>query len=196
MSASAKFMVKNIIRKSLLEQGQLLSNDYIIRNDPKIQNTALNKIDIASSTNNLLYFPYKKEININLLANEIKINSNNIYMPRIFSNKKMKFNLLSESSIFKVNKYGIKEIENTEYLEPSSFDTMFIPFVGVDKNGCRLGYGGGYFDRALEGVDLLDKRPLIVGMGFDYQLINKEFGMTHDIKYDIVITETRVLSFI
>tara|TARA_X000001036_G_scaffold24985_1_gene20882 strand:- start:1008 stop:1577 length:570 start_codon:yes stop_codon:yes gene_type:complete len=188
-------MVKNIIRKSLLEQGQLLSNDYIIRNDPKIQNTALNKIDIASSTNNLLYFPYKKEININLLANEIKINSNNIYMPRIFSNKKMKFNLLSESSIFKVNKYGIKEIENTEYLEPSSFDTMFIPFVGVDKNGCRLGYGGGYFDRTLEGVDLLDKRPLIVGMGFDYQLVNKEFGMTHDIKYDIVITETRVLSF-
>jgi 5-formyltetrahydrofolate cyclo-ligase len=72
---------------------------------------------------------------------------------------------------------------------------MFIPFVGVDINGCRLGYGGGYFDRALEGISLLNKRPLIIGMGFDYQIVNEEFGMSYDVKYDIVITETRVLSF-
>ena len=114
---------------------------------------------------------------------------------KIFSNKKMKFNLLSKDSILKANQYGIKEIENTEYLEPDLFNTMFIPFVGVDINGCRLGYGGGYFDRALEGISLLNKRPLIIGMGFDYQIVNEEFGMSYDVKYDIVITETRVLSF-
>ena len=188
-------MVKNKIRKSLLEQGQLLPNEFIIKNDLKIQSTVLNKVDLASSKNNLLYFPYKKEIHLDLLIDEIRVNSNNIYMPKIFSNKKMKFNLLSEDSILKANQYGIKEIENTEYLEPGLFDTMFIPFVGVDINGSRLGYGGGYFDRALEGISLLNKRPLIIGMGFDYQIVNEEFGMSYDVKYDIIITETRVLSF-
>ena len=92
-------------------------------------------------------------------------------------------------------KYGIKEIDNEDYLEPNLFHTLFVPFVGVDKNGCRLGYGGGYFDRALEGIESVSNKPLIVGMGYDYQIVNDEFGMSHDIKYDIVITETRVLSF-
>jgi 5-formyltetrahydrofolate cyclo-ligase len=32
-------------------------------------------------------------------------------------------------------------------------------------------------------------------MGFDYQIVNEEFGMSYDVKYDIVITETRVLYF-
>ena len=47
----------------------------------------------------------------------------------------------------------------------------------------------------LEGINLLNKRPLIIGMGFDYQIVNEEFGMSYDVKYDIVITENRVLTF-
>ena len=189
-------MVKNKIRKSLLEQGQLLPKDFFDKYDQKIQETALNEIDLVSSKNNLLYFPYKREVKLNLLINEINSNSNNIYMPRIFSDMKMKFNLLSEDSVLKTNRYGIKEIDSPKYLEPSLFNTMFIPLVGVDKYGYRLGYGGGYFDRALEGIRLLNKKPLIVGMGFDYQIINEEFGMEHDMQYDIVITETRILSYL
>ena len=188
-------MVKNKIRKSLLEQGQLLSEKFFSDNDPKIQKIAINKINLKSSKNNLLYFPFKREVKLDLLINTINNFSNKIYMPRIFLNKDMKFNLLSKNSIFKTNKYGIKEIDNEDYLEPNLFNTLFVPFVGVDKNGYRLGYGGGYFDRALEGINALNNKPLIVGMGYDYQIVNDEFGMSHDIKYDIVITETRVLSF-
>mgnify|MGYP001158584973 FL=1 len=188
-------MVKNKIRKSLLEQGQLLSEKFFSDNGPKIQEMAIDKINLKSSKNNLLYFPFRREVKLDLLINTINNFSNKIYMPRIFLNKNMKFNLLSKNSIFKTNKYGIKEIDNEDYLEPNLFHTLFVPFVGVDKNGCRLGYGGGYFDRALEGIESLNNKPLIVGMGYDYQIVNNEFGMSHDIKYDIVITETRVLSF-
>ena len=188
-------MVKNKIRKSLLEQGQSLSDKFFNNNDSKIQKIALDKIDLKSSNNNLLYFPYKREVNLDLLINTINNYSNNIYMPRIFSNNNMKFNLLSRNSILKTNKYGIKEIDNEHYIESNLLNTMFIPFVGVDKNGCRLGYGGGYFDRALEGINMLNTKPLIVDLGYDYQIVNEEFGMSHDIKYNIVLTETRILSF-
>ena len=189
-------MVKNKIRKSLLEQGQLLPNEFISKNDLKIQSTVLNKVDLASSKNNLLYFPYKKEIRLDLIIEEIRVNSNNIYMPKIFSNKKMKFNLLSKDSILKANQYGIKEIENTEYLEPDLFNTMFIPFVGVDINGCRLGYGGGYFDRTLAGLmGSSHSKPLIIGLGYDYQILSKNLAEPHDLRYHKVVTESRMLSY-
>tara|TARA_B100001250_G_C19752898_1_gene768656 strand:- start:927 stop:1496 length:570 start_codon:yes stop_codon:yes gene_type:complete len=188
-------MLKNKIRKSLLEQGQLFPNDFFSERDLKIQQIAISKIDIKSSINNLLYFPYKKEIKINLLVDTINKYSNNIYMPKIFPEKILKFNLFSKDSILKKNKYGIEEIENESYLDPLLFNTMFIPFVGVDKNGTRLGYGGGYFDRALEKINSSSHKPLIVGMGYDYQIVDDFFGEDHDIRYDIVITESHILSY-
>lgn len=188
-------MVKNKIRKSLLEQGQLLPNDFFLKRDLKIQQIAINEIDIISSINTLLYFPYKREIKVNLLIDAINDCSNNIYMPKIFPEKILKFNLFSKDSVLKKNKYGIKEINNENYLEPFLFNTMFIPFVGVDKKGTRLGYGGGYFDRALEKINSSTQKTLIVGMGYDYQIVDDFFGEDHDIKYDIVITESHILSY-
>ena len=195
MLASVKLIVKNKIRKSLLEQGQLLPNDFFLKRDLKIQQIAINEIDIISSINTLLYFPYKREIKVNLLIDVINDCSNNIYMPKIFSEKILKFNLFSKDSVLKKNKYGIKEINNENYLEPFLFNTMFIPFVGVDKKGTRLGYGGGYFDRALEKINSSTQKTLIVGMGYDYQIVDDFFGEDHDIKYDIVITESHILSY-
>ena len=188
-------MVKNKIRKSLFKQGQLLPDRFNSNLDLKIQRIASSELDIKSSKNNLMYFPFRKEIKLDLVIDEMNKCSNNIYMPRIISEKVMKFNLLFSDSILEKNKYGIKEIINEDYLEPHSFNTMFIPFVGVDKNGYRLGYGGGYFDRALEKLNSHSQKPLIIGMGYDYQIVNDLFGESHDIKYDIVITETRVLSY-
>jgi 5-formyltetrahydrofolate cyclo-ligase len=193
--ASAKIMVKNNIRKSLLEQGQLLSDKFIIDANNEIQSTAINKINLKDSLNNLLYFPFRKEVTLEVLTEELKKYSQNIYMPRIISETKIKFNLLDSKSLIHKNKYGIHEIINENYLDPVFFNTMFIPFVGVDINGYRLGYGGGYFDRALEKITKSNDKPLLVGLGYNYQIIDEGFGEKHDIKYDIVITETDILSF-
>ena len=89
MLASAKFMVKNKIRKSLLDQGQLLSDNFLLKTSSKIQKSAVKEIDIESSKNTLLYSPYKTEVKLNLVINEIKSYSNNIYLPKIFPNKEV-----------------------------------------------------------------------------------------------------------
>tara|TARA_B100000945_G_scaffold214265_1_gene172585 strand:- start:589 stop:1179 length:591 start_codon:yes stop_codon:yes gene_type:complete len=193
--ASAKIMVKNNIRKSLLERGQLLPEKFIIDANNEIQSTAINKINLKESLNNLLYFPFRKEVTLEVVTEELKKYSQNIYMPRIISETKIKFNLLDSKSLIHKNKYGIHEIINENYLDPVFFNTMFIPFVGVDINGYRLGYGGGYFDRALEKITKSNDKPLLIGLGYNYQIIDKDFGEKHDIKYDIVITETDILSF-
>jgi len=188
-------MIKNNLRTSLLKQGQLLSKNFIKHSDEKIQKTAINFLDLKTNKNILLYFPYKYEVKLDLITLEINKHSNNIYMPRIFLENKMKFNLLSKLNDLKKNKYGIKEVINDDYINPLDIDIMIVPLVGVDCNGFRLGYGGGYFDRALSKVHSSNKKPLIVGLGYDYQICSESFGRNHDIKYDVVITETRILYF-
>ena len=77
-------MLKNNIRKSLLEQGQLLSDNFFLEADLIIQRSVIEKINIEASKNNLLYFPFRKEAKLDLLIKEINSHSNNIYIPRIF----------------------------------------------------------------------------------------------------------------
>jgi 5,10-methenyltetrahydrofolate synthetase len=60
------------------------------------------------------------------------------------------------------------------------------PLVGFDRQGYRLGYGGGYFDRTLAA---LEPRPLAVGVGFEAARLETVFPRSHDIAMDIVVTE-------
>jgi|TARA_E500000075_G_C6794291_1_gene223115 5-formyltetrahydrofolate cyclo-ligase len=193
--ASAKIMVKNNIRKSLLEQGQLLSESFALDANTKIQQTVIKNVDLLSCKNALLYFPFKNEISLSLIIDELEKYGSNIYMPKITACNDLKFNLFKTNEVLKKNKYGIKEVKNSNFLDPEKFDIMFIPFVGVDKLGYRLGYGGGYFDRTLGKIMNEKKRPIFIGLGFDYQILNINFGESHDIKYDFVMSELRVLSF-
>ena len=48
-------------------------------------------------------------------------------------------------------------------------DILFMPLVGWDKRGNRLGMGGGFYDRALEHVS----GPLLVGLAHSVQELEK-----------------------
>ena len=189
-------MVKDKIRKSLLEQGLTLSSQSIDQLNTQVQKNIIESLDLSKMKTVLLYFPYKQEIKTNLLHQELLKYSHNIYMPKIFPKSVMKFNLFTSEYSLTKNKYGITEVDNEEYLEPHLFDAMFIPFVGVDVNGFRVGYGGGYFDRALSNlIDSNHRKPLIIGLGCDYQILSKNLSEPHDLRYHKVITESRILSY-
>ena len=189
-------MVKDKIRKSLLEQGLTLSSQCIDQLNTQVQKNTIESIDLSKMKNVLLYFPYKQEIKTNLLHQELAKYSHNIYMPKIFPERIMKFNLYTSEYSLSKNKYGITEVDNKEYLEPHLFDAMFIPFVGVDVNGFRIGYGGGYFDRALTSlIGSNHRKPLIIGLGYDYQILSKNLAEPYDLRYHKVVTESRILSY-
>ena len=189
-------MVKDKIRKSLLGQGLTLSSQSIDQLNTQVQKNIIESLDLSKMKNVLLYFPFKQEIKTNLLHQELIKYSQNIYMPKIFPKRIMKFNLYTSEYSLSKNKYGITEVNNEEYLEPHLFDAMFIPFVGVDVNGFRIGYGGGYFDRALTSlIGSTQRKPLIIGLGYDYQILSKNLAEPHDLRYHNVVTESRILSY-
>ena len=189
-------MVKDKIRKSLLEQGLTLSSQSIDQLNNQIQKNIIESLDLSKMNNVLLYFPYKQEIKTNLLHQELIKYSHNIYMPKTFPERIMKFNLYtSEYSLVK-NKYGITEVDNKEYLEPHLFDAMFIPFVGVDVNGFRIGYGGGFYDKTFEKLKKLNLLFYTVGFAYDDQKQNELPIEKFDYKLDFVLTEKQLYTFL
>ncbi|WP_342587924.1 5-formyltetrahydrofolate cyclo-ligase [Rhizobium lusitanum] len=65
-------------------------------------------------------------------------------------------------------------------------DVVIAPLVGFDARSFRLGYGGGFFDRTLAA---LDRKPLIIGVGFESQRIETIHPLAHDIPMDVIITQ-------
>ena len=93
------------------------------------------------------------------------------------------------------NKYDIFEPSDGDEIRPIDHEIIIIPTVGVDKNGYRLGYGGGYYDRFLESVIQSKNRPLLVGLIYDFQFIDDFINEPHDLKLDIVFSELQIKKF-
>jgi 5-formyltetrahydrofolate cyclo-ligase len=66
-------------------------------------------------------------------------------------------------------------------------DIALAPLIGWTEDGYRLGYGGGYFDRTLAA---LHPRPFVIGIGFDQARLPTIFPQPHDIRLDLILTET------
>jgi len=88
--------------------------------------------------------------------------------------------------------FGILE-PKPENVHPVSLDTvdvMFVPGIVWDREGYRLGWGRGYFDRVIKN---LPQHVRSAGLAFNMQLIGKVPRDQFDVPVDIVVTESRVI---
>jgi len=65
----------------------------------------------------------------------------------------------------------------------------FVPLLGFDEDGHRLGYGAGYYDRTFAA---LQPRPLLIGVGLEVGRMRTIRPQAHDIPMDAIVTEAGV----
>ncbi|WP_170466436.1 5-formyltetrahydrofolate cyclo-ligase [Ruegeria arenilitoris] len=103
----------------------------------------------------------------------------------------LKFSRWAPEGALKDGPFGAKVPEVDDYFDP---EILIVPLVAFDAQGGRLGYGGGFYDRTLE--RLRAKRPtLAIGFAFDAQEAEGLPLEPTDQPLDMVITESRVLTF-
>ena len=68
-------------------------------------------------------------------------------------------------------------------------DIVLLPLLAFDVRGYRLGYGGGYYDRALSALRAI-RRATAYGVAFSGQQLASLPFEAHDERLDGVITET------
>lgn len=68
-------------------------------------------------------------------------------------------------------------------------DVVFVPAAAVDRDGHRLGWGKGYYDRFLSQLDLT---TFVVAVVFDADILAEIPTEPHDVGVDVIITERDV----
>ncbi len=86
--------------------------------------------------------------------------------------------------------YGTREpVATAPEVEP---DVLLVPFAAFDREGHRIGYGAGYYDRTLERLRL-SKSIIAIGVGFAVQEIDRVPSSDHDVRLDLVLTDKEVI---
>jgi 5-formyltetrahydrofolate cyclo-ligase len=68
-------------------------------------------------------------------------------------------------------------------------EAVLLPMNGWDAHGYRLGYGAGFFDRTLAS---LNKRPIVIGVSYEFARLDTIHPQSWDIPMDFVVTERGV----
>ncbi|MDH5671321.1 MAG: 5-formyltetrahydrofolate cyclo-ligase [Myxococcales bacterium] len=84
------------------------------------------------------------------------------------------------------NRYAIAEPDAAEpLLSLSRVEVILVPALGVDREGRRLGRGGGYYDRLLPRLPQAFKVALV----HDLQLIEQVPSLPHDARVDCIVSD-------
>jgi 5-formyltetrahydrofolate cyclo-ligase len=119
-----------------------------------------------------------------------------IYLPRMQrprSSRAMRF--LELSGALRRNRLGIDEPAGTAAIGARWLDIVFLPLVGFDRFGMRLGSGGGFYDRAFAFRHARHNwhGPRLVGLAYAFQEVGRITPAAHDVPLDAVITEKGIL---
>jgi 5-formyltetrahydrofolate cyclo-ligase len=73
------------------------------------------------------------------------------------------------------NFYGLKEPDaEVPVIAPEQLDTVFMPLVGFDDSGNRLGMGKGYYDRTFAFLtENATAGPVLIGLAHECQRVGK-----------------------
>ncbi|MES3039855.1 MAG: 5-formyltetrahydrofolate cyclo-ligase [Pseudomonadota bacterium] len=85
------------------------------------------------------------------------------------------------------NHYGIREPRARLQVTPTKLDLLLLPLVGFDRQGNRLGMGGGYYDRLLLKLEKSPCRPHCVGLAHRCQYVPQLTSAAWDKPVDRVI---------
>jgi 5-formyltetrahydrofolate cyclo-ligase len=119
-----------------------------------------------------------------------------IYLPRIDrcrTSRAMRF--VESQGPSRHNRFGIAEPAGIATIGARWLDVVFLPLVGFDRCGLRLGTGGGFYDRALEFRHCRRawRGPLLIGLAYAFQELASITPAAHDVPLDMVVTETEII---
>lgn len=178
--------------------------DQILKNKEKIDKISLNSYSysIIDTLHNTSYYKNAKTI-MTFISFGAEVDTHDFIKQSIKNNKRIVVPItlpetkqlkLSEVLDFGELETGYYDIltpkkEFIRYVDPSEVDLIIVPGVAFDREGYRIGYGGGYYDRFLSKLGHIPK----ISLAFDMQLIDKVPREDFDIPVDYIITETQII---
>lgn len=180
---------KNILRKGILKRRNGLSEAQRELKSRKILDRLINLNELKNADKICVYVSKGSEPDtFNIIQHLISIGKA-LYAPKSDINSNfMTFYRVNSLSGLSLGAFSVLEPsdENEKYIYSNVNDICIVPALSFDKQGYRLGYGKGYYDRFLK-----DFNGIKIGICFDEFITESLPRFVTDISADVIITESK-----
>lgn len=142
------------------------------------------------------YWACDGELPLNLVIPPLAARGQRFLLPMLGEDRQLRFAPWAAGQPVQPNRYGIPEpVSPSEWFAPFQLDLVLVPLLGFDRQGHRLGYGGGWYDRsfAFLAEQVRPTEPLLVGVGYAFQELPALEPAPWDVPLDFIATERELI---
>lgn len=185
-------MLKSDLRLLYTKLRKDLSSKQITDYSLQLANSSL-ELPIWNFDYYHLFLPItdKKEIDTSFLLSILQGRDKHVLLPKMKGDDLTHF-LLTDSTTLKTNKWNVPEPVDGILVESSNIDVVFVPLLAFDKQGNRVGYGKGFYDRFLQQCK---KDVVKIGLSLFDAEEEIEDVFENDIPLDYCITPNKIYEF-
>lgn len=133
----------------------------------------------------MAYASTGSEAETGLLLESLLAKEKRLLLPRCLENGIMVASEVRRLADLRPGRYGIAEPQaHAPVIDKMDIDLVLAPGLLFDRQGRRMGQGGGYYDRFLAGY-----RGYVCGIAFEAQVVRALPAMPHDMPMDALATE-------
>jgi 5-formyltetrahydrofolate cyclo-ligase len=180
---------KRDIRRSVLHE-----RDALLEEDRRARSAAITERlmalpELRSTRTVMASWSFGSEVDTSRLIEALHAAGKRVALPRV-DGREVAAVVYVPGDPTAATSFGAMEPTSAEIVRPTEIDVVIAPGVAFDRNGGRVGYGGGFYDRFLRTVRA--DTP-VIALAFAVQLVDDVPRGEHDRLVDVVVTEEELI---
>jgi 5-formyltetrahydrofolate cyclo-ligase len=192
--------LKQVLRKRITALREQLPADVRAAHSAAITERLLQLSDYRQAGTVLGYMNFGAEFASELWIQQVLADGKKLALPRVnhHTNQLDLYWVDDLENQLAAGLWGIREpiVERCERLNTlNEVEFALLPGVAFSRNGARLGYGGGFYDKlfARRGGGNDAHRPMLAGAAFALQIVEHIPQEVTDVKVEWIITEQEII---
>jgi len=185
--------LKRDLRRAALQRRDALEPGWRIESALRMADIARDRIAVEPRTIVSGFWPMRSEVDIRPLMFALGEDGARLCLPAILDKTTMIFRELVRGAELVDMGFGTAGPgDEAATLDPQ---IMLVPLAAFDARGHRIGYGAGYYDRAIARLTAAGHAPRLVGIAFDCQEVPQVPDEPHDVIIPEILTESGLRRF-
>jgi len=179
------------LRLELREKRRSLGHEVQVATGKQVAEIALHQDTLPIGQHIALYMAADGEVSTLSLLDALLAMNKQCYLPVLEEETTtLQFRQFLPEAALVTNRFGLLEPDSeAKVINANELDNVFMPLVGFDEQGNRLGMGKGYYDRSF--AFLMDKTatgPVLIGLAHECQRVESLEAANWDVPLVGIIT--------
>lgn len=175
-------MDKTTLRKQIREKKQAMTLQEIETASEKL-GTLFFQSELYQNAKTIYgYLPYNQEVRTTPMLEQALRDGKRVAVPKVYGDE-MKFIYLTDLSKVEKGYAGIPEPIENEPVADDPTALVLMPGLAFDKEGHRIGYGGGFYDKFLA----QEPNHPTLALCYEFQMVSQLPTEEFDIPVDVVL---------